>query len=154
MNNNGGYIVSLEQIFARSMVRYEKLDELIPAAFADYNSTELNIFIDLYSIYRTLFSRGFHTNVKDYREFTVSTIDLCTHYRAYFRYIGVNTKIFLINSFNIPRNITYPNYNKTMHDKLKNKVVSDMVNINTELLRILCPYLYNIHFHLFYILLF
>lgn len=144
--NGNDYIVPIQYMFTRMMVRYDRLNELIPKAFKGYEDRELNIFIDLYSIYRTMFSRGFHTDVKDYREFTVYLIDLCTHYRAYFNYLGISTKIFIISSYNIPSHITLEGYNKDMHDKLMNKPVSDMVNINVELLKILCPYLPDIHF--------
>ena len=145
-HNTGDYIVPIQYMFTRMMVRYDRLNEIIPKAFKGYKDTELNIFIDLYSIYRTMYSRGFHTDVKDYREFTVYLIDLCTHYRSYFKYIGINTKIFIISSYNTPDHITLPGYNQDMHDKLKNKPVSDMVNTNVELLKILCPYLPDIHF--------
>jgi hypothetical protein len=146
VHNTNGYTISVDAIFIRNMVRYEVLDQLIPKAFQGYDSKEINIFIDLYSIYRTMFSRGFHTDVKDYREFTVYLIDLSTHYRTYFRYIGVQSKIFIISSFNTPTNITIPGYNQKMKDKLMNKPVRDMYTVNNELLKILCPYLPDIHF--------
>lgn len=138
----------IDTIFINMMTRYEALDQLIPFAFQGYDSTELNIFIDLYSIYHTMYSREFRTIVNDYREFTVLMIDLCAHYRTYFRYIGVKTNIFLIHSYNVPKNILseMPNYNKTMQDKLRNNVVKDMVTTNVELLKVLCPYLPDIHF--------
>lgn len=143
------YQITLDSVFTRHMVRYETLDVLIPYAFKDCEAgkaTELNIFIDLYSLYHTMFSREFSTVIKDYTDFTVLIIDLCTHYRTYFRYLGVSTKIFLVSSYNIPNNISIPDYNKTMKDKLQNNIVRDMVEVNLELLRILCPYLPDIHF--------
>jgi hypothetical protein len=146
INNTSDYVVSVQYMFTRMMVRYDKLNELIPKAFKGYTDRELNIFIDLYSIYRTMYSRSFRTDVKDFREFTVYLIDLCTHYRSYFNYLGISTKIFIISSYNIPDHITLPGYNKNMHDKLKNKPVSEMVTVNIELLKILCPYLPDIHF--------
>ena len=62
------YTASLESIFANLMTRYEALDQLIPFAFKGYEkATELNIFIDLYSLYHTMYSREFRTVVSDYR---------------------------------------------------------------------------------------
>lgn len=140
--------VSIEEIVTRYLTRYRRLDELIPYAFNQYNATSLNLYIDLYGLYRTIYSRRYRTKVDDYRDFTVLIIDLCAHYRGYFKYLGVSTKIFLIQAYNIPKNNLelIPNYNKDFRDKLQNKVVDNMVKTNVELLGILCPYLPDIHF--------
>jgi len=140
--------ISVEGVISQYFVRYDKLSQLIPYAFKGSTATELNIYIDLYSIYHTLYSRSFITEIGDYTDFTSMIINMCAHYRSYFKYIGVHTKIFIISSFNIPaiNSTIIPEYNSTMKDKLKNTVVGNMVNLNIELLNILCPYLPDIFF--------
>lgn len=139
---------TIEEILTRYMTRYRRLDELIPYAFHEYNVNNINIFIDLYGLYRTIYSRRFRTEVSDYRDFTVGIVNLCSHYRRYFKYIGVHTSIWLVSAHNLPKHnlALIPNYNQIFSDKLKNKIVDQMVNTNIQLLEILCPYLPDIYF--------
>lgn len=140
--------VTVDEIMFRYFVKYDRLDQLIPYAFEGSDDIVLNIFIDLYGLYHTLYSRQYRTNVIDYTSFTVILINMCAHYRTYFKSLGVHTKIFLVSSFNTPKSTLdiIPEYNKTMVDKLKNNVVSEMMNLNLGLLDILCPYLPDIFF--------
>ena len=139
---------TVESITYRYFVRYSRLSGAIQYAFSDVNSNVLNIYVDLYGFYRTIYSRSYRTNVTDYVSFTSSMISLCAHYRSFFKSIGVHTKIFLISSFNTPGYIkrTLPEYNTTMDDKRTNKVISDMMDFNLGLLEIMCPYLPDIFF--------
>lgn len=139
---------TVNEIITRYMTRYRRLDELIPYAFNQYNVNDINLFIDLYGLYRTLFSRRFRTEVSDYRDFTVGIVNICSHYRGYFKELGVHTNIFLISSYNIPdQNLKLnKDYNKIFSDKLHNKVVKEMIEANIQLLKVLCPYLPDIYF--------
>ena len=139
---------SVESIVYRYFVRYNRLSGAIPYAFSDVNSKVLNIYVDLYGLYRTIYSRSYRTNVTDYVSFTSSIVSLCGHYRTFFKNMGVHTKIFLISSFNTPSFIKgeLPEYNATMDEKRSNKVISDMMDFNLGLLEILCPYLPDIFY--------
>lgn len=139
--------VPVELLLTRYFVRYNRLDKIIPVAFAGSKACELNLYIDLYGIYKNIFSRQFLTDVSDYTAFTSTLINMCAHYRSYFKGLGVKTKIFLVSSYNIPEiNCKFvAGYNKTFIDKLNNKEVKDMTETNLELLDILCPYLPDIH---------
>lgn len=139
---------SVESIISRYFVRYNRLSGAIPYAFSDVNSNVLNIYVDLYGLFRTIYSRSYRTNVTDYVAFTSSIVSLCAHYRTFFKSRGVHTKIFLISSFNTPSFVKaeLPEYNITMDDKRSNKVISDMMDFNLGLLDILCPYLPDIFF--------
>lgn len=143
-------VVPVEIILTRYFVKYDRLNQIIPRAFINYNATELNIYIDLYGLYKTLYSRTYRTDVSDYTAFTSGIINMCIHYRSYFRGIRVKTNIFLISSINVPKVCTdiYPDYNHLSVDKIKNsaKEVDDMIKLNNELLAIICPYLPDIHF--------
>lgn len=140
---------SVEDIVIRYMTRYERLDQAISYAFAGYeNARQLNIYIDLFGLFRTIISKSYRTQIKDYNALTSGVIGICAHYRNYFNRIGVSTKIFIISSFNIPSVVRafLPEYNKSMIEKLGNKVILDMVTFNLDILELLCPYLPDIHF--------
>lgn len=140
--------VPVEYIVTKYFVKYQKLNELISMAFAGSKANRINLYIDLYGIYKTLFSRTYRTDITDYTAFVSIIINMCSHYRAYFKGLGVYCKIFLISSYNIPEvNLKFvAGYNKTFVDKLKNQQVRDMIEMNIQLLEILCPYLPEIHF--------
>lgn len=140
--------IPIEVFMMRYFVKYHRLDQLIPYAFTGSTSNNLNIFIDIYGIYRGMFSRSYKTDISDYTSFTSMLINMCIHYRTYFKMLGVSTTIYLISSYNISEINTkfVADYNKTFRDKLNNKMIRDMVEQNVELLKIICPYLPNIHF--------
>ncbi len=148
MKNDQGKSIPIEQIIYRYFVKYARLNQLIPVAYKGSNATRLNIFIDIYGLYKTICSRSYRTSTTDFTSFTSTIINMCSHYREYFKQIGVYTKIFLISSFNIPEanGKFVAGYNKTMIDKLKNNSVMEIVNMNIDLLNLLCPYLPDIHF--------
>lgn len=140
--------IPTEYIVARYFVKYNRLEELVSESFYGSKATNLNIYIDLYGLYKTLFSRSYRTDISDYTAFIVTVVNMCAHYRGFFRSKRVETKFFIISSYNIPEvNRKFvAEYNKTMVQKLSNQQVKEMVEINTELLDVLCPYLPDIHF--------
>ena len=140
--------IPVELFIARYFIKYKRLDQLVQFAFAGSSANSIDLFIDIYGIYRGIFSRSFRTNITDYTVFTSSLINMCGHYRSYFKSLGVSTRIFLVSSYNIPEiNCKFvAGYNKTFKDKIQNKLIYDMVEQNVQLLDILCPYLPDIHF--------
>lgn len=141
------YLPSVEDIVHRYFVRYERLMGAIPYAFGP-DLKDLNIYVDLYGMYRTIYSRSYRTTVNDYVSFTSTIVSMCSHYRTFFKRVGIRTKIFLISSFNTPENVksVIPEYNKTMDDKRQNKVIGEMMDLNQKLLSVLCPYLPDIFY--------
>jgi len=140
--------VSLEYIMARYMIKYKRLDYLISLAFSNSRAKTVNLFIDLYGLYKTIFSRTYRTDTNNYKAFISNIINICGHYRQFFKNIRVYPRIFIISSFNVLESTTksISGYNKTMIDKLMNKEVLDMVTLNTELLNIITPYLPSIYY--------
>lgn len=140
--------IPVEFIVSRYMIKYMRLDQLIQFAFKGSEATHINLYIDLYGLYRTLMSRNYRTDMSDYTALTVSIINTCAHYRAYFKQIGVAATIFLISSYNLPDESLQliPYYNKTFQEKLHSKSLKEMIELNIELLDILCPYLPGIYF--------
>lgn len=148
MTNNDSNSIPVEVFMARYFVKYKRLDQLIQYAFAGSKARAIDIFIDIYGIYKTIFSRHYTTDVTDYTAFTSTLINMCGHYRSYFKYLGVQTNIFLVSSYNIPglNEKFVAGYNRTFMEKFKNKLIYDMVEQNIQLLDILCPYLPQIYF--------
>ena len=146
MNNQQS--VPIEQLVARYFVKYKRLNQIIPVAYEGSKATFINLYIDLYGLYKTIFSRSYRTSTTDYTSFTSSVINMCVHYRAYFKGIGVYCKIFLISSYNIPEinGKFVAGYNKTFFDKLKNTSVKELMELNFQLLELICPYLQGIYF--------
>ena len=141
-------VIRVEDVYSRYFIKYDTLRLLVPYAYAGSEATHLNIYIDLYGIYHTIYSREYTTTISDYTSFTSFLINMCAHYRTYFKFLNVSTKFFLISSYNMPLyNIEQiPNYNSTMGEKLSNKYINDMVELNLSLLELICPYLPDIHF--------
>ena len=140
--------VEVQQLIGSNMIQYAKLDQLINYAYAGSGARGINLFIDLYSIYKTLYSRSDQTSTENYIEVTSTIIDLCAHYRRYFKKIGVYTTIYLVSGYNTnPYNTKMVSgYNRTMVEKLGNMKVFNMVETNIELLKIMVPYLKDIFF--------
>lgn len=140
--------IPIETILYRYYVKYERLDKIIKYALGHSKACSVNLFIDIYGLYRTIISRSYASAVDDYTSFTPTLINMCAHYRSYFKQMRVYPKIFLVSSFNIPsvNRKFVAEYNKTMIDKLKNTQAKDIVEFNVQLLDTLCPYLPDIHF--------
>lgn len=146
MNNTG--FVSTQLVLTSNFVKYTRLRELVNHMFAGSQATNLNIFIDVYGAMKTLFSDSYRTDIKDYTAFTSTLINMCGHYRSFFKTIGVSTKIYIIFSYNIcDINCKLTSgYNGVFLGKFSNKVIYDMVELNNNLLEVLCPFLPDIFF--------
>lgn len=141
-------IISPEIVITTNMVKYDRLGKIIPYAFYGSTDNEVTLYIDLFPIYRNLISRHDRTDTSDYIGLVPSIVNLCIHYRQFFKKLEVKTKIYLISSYNVPEAACkmVSGYNKLMQEKLVVPAVVDMVNFNNELLEVLCPYLPEIYF--------
>jgi len=143
--------ITVEQIIFSSCVRYEKLQSLVFNTFSNTSiasATELNVFIDLYSVLKQVFSSSGRTIITNYTDLTSGLINLCSHYRYFFRGLGVHTKFYLIFSFNTCEiNRKFVNdYNKEFLEKSEIPLFKEMTISNLELLDLICPYLPDIYF--------
>ena len=142
--------ISLEALVMSNCVRYERLSQNIQEAFAGSDATVLNIYVDVYSIIRSLYSKKHITDISNYNDLTACIINLCAHYRDYFRkYLGVSTNIFLVASYNCceMNKKLVSGYNKNINISMNsNRAMTELINYNFDLLNVLCPYLPDIHF--------
>ena len=151
-NKEDNYTCTVEQIIYRSFVKYDRLQNIVYETFSNTsiaNATELNIFIDLYSIMHAIFSEKNRVIINNYTDITSCVINMCAHYRAFFRRIGVKTKFFLIFSFNICdiNRKFVAGYNESFYRKITTvDIFRETAMNNFELLDLLCPYLPDIFF--------
>lgn len=141
--------LSVEQLVNTNYVRYENMTNIVNQAFVGSSATEINIYIDLYSALKILYSNKSY-DINDYSSVTSCVINMCAHYREFFRTrFRTETKFFIVWSKNTPyvNKQFYLDYNKKNEFMMNsNKIVEDMIKNNIELLETLCPYLPDIHF--------
>ena len=145
MNNS---YVSTQIIITANFVKYNTLNELIHHMFSGSKATDINLYIDLYGVIKTLFSDSYRTDISDYTASTSTILNMCGHYKSFFKAMGVKAKIFLIFSYNvceINRKL-FVDYNGSFFKKLDNKLIRDMVELNNNLLETICPFLPDIYF--------
>ena len=141
--------VSIEQLMYKNFIKYNKLIEMVNSAFVGSNATSINIFIDVYSMVKTLYKNP-NILIEDYSSLTSSIINLCAHLRDFFRTrYNTMSKIYIISSRNTPsiNETILPFYNNAVKSSMINTpVIDSMITGNIELLKTLCPYLPDIFF--------
>ena len=144
-------MASVENIIYGSFVKMNRLHPLTINTFSNTSiaaATELNIFIDLYSVLKSIFSEHYRTNITDYTAITTGIINMCSHYRSFFKQLSVKTKFYLIFSFNtcdINRKFV-AGYNEEFMKKSQIPLFNQLAMDNFELLDLICPYLPDIFF--------
>ena len=133
---------------------YVKKDRLAKLVFDTYsnssiqNATKLNVFIDINSVIHALYSEHNRIQYNNITDLSSGIINLCAHYRSYFRTLGVDTRYFLINSCNshsINLKIL-PDYNNVFIRKASVTKTDKVITNNMNLLKVLCPYLPGIYY--------
>lgn len=149
--NADNNLVSVENIIYGSFVKMNRLQPLTINTFSNTSiaaATELNIFIDLYSVLKSVFSESHRTNITDYTAITSGIINMCSHYRSFFKQLSVKTNFYLIFSFNtcdINRKFV-SGYNEEFFAKSQIPLFNKLAMDNFDLLELICPYLPDIHF--------
>lgn len=149
MDNQGIKRARIDEILYGSFIQYTRLYEMTKYAFygkSDANS--VNIFIDVYSIIKSLFSRGLNITVDDYCVISSCMINLATHLRAYFETRHhVSSKIYIIYGGARPRHVLsqVPEYNsKNIFTEDSNIFMKELLVNDLDIMKLLCPYLYDI----------
>ena len=140
---------SLEQIVAGNFIKYENLAPLINHAYKGSSATRINLFIDMYSCITGLYM-GNYIMPKNYKTLTSCIINMCAHYRHFFRhYLNVETDIYIVMGNNIQTNnhVMMKGWNYGQEKRMKeNEFVTRMIEDNVSLLGELCPYIPDCHF--------
>jgi hypothetical protein len=130
--------IYLEQLIRGSFIRYEVLSSLIQYSYAGSNCTEINLFIDMNSVIKQLYSIDTWTyRHKNRYEITASMINMCAHYREFFRRIGVKTNIYIVYGLNCPtiNDTLVQGYNaKFITAYIKKKDINELIADNLKIL--------------------
>ena len=95
--------MNADSIIYGSYVKKQRLDSLVYDTFSGTSiasATSLNIFVDLYSTLKPIFSEHYRIDTPALTIITSCLINLCGHYRSFFRTLRVNTNFYLIFSKN------------------------------------------------------
>lgn len=144
-------IIPVETLIYGSFVKYDRLQQIVYDTFSNTSiasATELNVFIDLYSVLKSIFSESYRTDINDYTAITSGVVNMCAHYRSFFKQLSVKTKFFIVFSFNtcdINRKFV-AGYNEVFKAKSEIPMFRKMTMNNFDLLDLLCPYLPDIFF--------
>lgn len=127
-------------------VKYDRLRELINAHYAGSNAVNLDIYVDMYSILRNVFTMNSLSYTND-KFITTGIINLCAHYREFFktRY-QVSTRFYIINSSSFSPNLLnqfLSSYNKSY--KSTNTTIN-LIGINNKILNEVSLYLPGIYY--------
>lgn len=146
MNNQK---IELERLIYMNCVRYVDLLPLMNDAYKGSTSEEINVYIDLYSLYKILYS-NMNIDIKRYNDLVSATVNMGIHYKEFFwtRY-SVKANIFFIYSKNCNsiNKIFIHKYNEAFELSYNiKKDITDMINFNLDLLRTLIDYLPNMYF--------
>lgn len=147
--NKDNYTVVGDHVLISHFVKYDRLAELINAEFHDSGYNEINLFIDAYSMIKSVYKYDPSCFISQY-SIASCIINACAHYRNFFwtRY-RVTCKIWVVFSrmeeSKREARAFYPNYS-TIFDTDVNPAMDKIIEDNMEILRILCPYIPDVSF--------
>ena len=141
---------TIEQMITGSFVKYNRLSKIINETYLGSNATEINLFIDLNSVLKPLYSIDAWTyKYKHIYEIAATVLNMCGHYREFFKYIGVSTNIYLIYGLNCPSiNDTFiKGYNsKFINSYIKKPDITKLINDNLFIIKLITQYIPKIYF--------
>jgi len=142
--------IPIEQLIYSNYIKYENMIRMTNEVFAGSNANTVNIFIDMTSILKSIILRRDQVLIGDYTVITSCIINLCAHIREFFRTrYRVESKIFIMNCTQFPMSATNfcKDYSSSLRLAIQNSpVINDLITANSELLKILCPYLNDIFY--------
>lgn len=144
------YTISSEDALFGNYIKYARMFELVSnSTLSQSNSNSINIFIDVYSLIQPIY-RSDRLIYNDYACLCSCIINMCAHYREYFRRNHkVESKIFIVYSKNAPQSSILFETNYNIANILTNTARQDVnkwVEDNLLILNTLVPYLPNIYY--------
>ncbi len=141
--------INVSDLIYGSYIRYDRMYEMSKFAFyGDTDSNNVNIYIDLYSILKNLYSKGPSLRINDSYSIASCVINLAIHIRAYFETRhNVMSKVYIIYGGARPREaiVNWYQYNaKNILMEDSDFKIKDLIRDNLDIVRVLCPYLYDI----------
>ena len=141
---------TVERLVASFCVKYAKLNALINQYYANSTATKLSIYIDMNSVVKKLYSIDTLFGYNDKLELSASILNMCAHYREFFRSRGVQTNFFIIYGNNCPafNELYIKGYNnKFVQNYIKKEDTAKMVSLNNNSLFLITQYIPGIYFY-------
>lgn len=142
----------LDSLLFSCYVKYDRLSFLMFNEFGNRpegNCTHVNLFIDLYSVMRSIcFREDFRADPGMEYSLASRVINMAAHYREYFKSRhNTSTSIYIVSSFNMNDNTTriLPEYKSKIALAKENGCYDYLVQ-NIKVLNSLVPYLPGIYF--------
>lgn len=147
MNDTKVYI---EQLVSGSFIRYEVLYSLIMNSYSGSNCTEINLFVDLNSATKQLYSiDSWSYKYRNRYEMAATIINMCAHYREFFRRLGVKTNIYLIYGLNCPpinENLVKGYNSKFIGAYIKKKDTNELIADNLKVVEYITQNIPGVYF--------
>lgn len=118
----------ISTLFYSHMIKYQVLDKLISTAYQGSEATEVNLFIDLYPIIKSLYKHSNEYIINSKHEFVAGILSMISHYRSFFKSIDVYPRIYFIHSVNCPElnRKLVSGYNKSMELAVTRGVTTEL----------------------------
>lgn len=139
--------VPIEVVLYSNYIRYDKLKDLTLSQFTNSNANEINIYIDMHTMIKSLYNRSLIGNTSI---FASMILNLASHMRAYYwsRH-QVATNIYIVmtsNSVSLTQEACMvPEWN-TVDKLLPNPNRDQVLSWNIQLLKLLVPYFPRLYF--------
>lgn len=140
--------ISCAPLLMQFYIKYPRLVDMTNTVFCKSNADECNIFIDLHSMIKSLYSKVYNPILdQSPNDIAAIIINIIAHYRRFF-WDGyqVKTNFYLIYSTCSAHSTTiyYPNYNKSfIMTASVNKAVHNSINDNIQLVNEIVSYINN-----------
>lgn len=143
-------MVDLAAFLYSQFITYDRLTTIVNEACKNSNASMAHIYIDMHSLLKSMLVNIGNVRVSDYTVITSCMINMAIHYKSFFRTrYQTDCKVFFIYSDNCPEvNKKWVlNYNEKDWQLFHHSpVMTDIINKNIELMKILCPYINNVFF--------
>lgn len=139
--------IPIESIIYSNFIRYDKLRELTLNQFSNSNANQLNIYIDMYTMIKSIYDRNL---IHEGSLFASMILNLAAHMRSYYwtRH-QVSTNIYIIMTSNSntvsPEPAMVPEWGESIKF-ITDPKRSEILKWNIQLLKLLVPYFPRLHF--------
>ena len=147
----------LDMLLLSYYIRYEILQQLIAQIPFPTGTTIVDIYIDLYDIFRNFFGDEYVINLRDVMALletkyaiTSYIINIAAHYRGFFRnYLGLNTRIYMVYGAEINGNQKqfYPAFGDKIEIKMYNfDYIQLQINDQLSMINTLTTYINEVYY--------
>ena len=138
--------VDIGVIMNTNKVKYSLLEPMIKEVYHNKNSNEVYMYLDVYSIIMQLVKNNEISY--GYNALCSGIINICGHYRHFFRKYGIDTTFFIysLNSYSEIYNKIVPDFNYCNINALSGHSYSEMIFENLSMLSTIIKYIPRVYY--------